>query len=236
VSDHCAEIGEPYVPTAPVINMHEWRLSHLSSTERAIFLAQQPKPIEPRDPWADLHMVNMSDKRDMLRVGARLGLHIHEVHGLDEKLHCLCPKRERCRSPGKHPIISEWETAPFDFDRVDRALLREPRTSLGIRLGPQPAGFSLICIDIDGPRELLAPLEERFGKLPRTLTAASGNGVHLFFRWPAGEELPANTKLGGIKKIDIRSRRGQVICAPSRHYSGRSYKWIDAVEPAEIEL
>ncbi|HTQ03036.1 MAG TPA: bifunctional DNA primase/polymerase [Polyangiaceae bacterium] len=223
---------------AEVFEFDSFAFAHLSDAERAVVLARRAAA-QPRTDhsWSKLEWIAQTDKRDALRICARLGLHVHLLHGVDDRGRCTCG-RKTCtgKSRGKHPINDGWEVAPFDLNRVDFGLIEDPRRNLGVRMGPQPGGYDLICIDIDGPMTLLEPLEARFGKLPPTLTATSGNGFHLFFKWPSGVELPSNTKLAGVKEIDVRSRRGQVVIAPSRHYSGRSYKWVRCIEPAEIEL
>lgn len=241
MSDTCAEIGEPYVPSARVLDFDAFALSGLTTEERVIVLDRraraQSRNVTPTTDWSLLSRIAQTDKRDALRICARLGLHAHLLHGVDAQGRCTC-RRAKCtgNSRGKHPVYSDWETAPFNFERIELGLLEEPDRNLGLRMGPQPAGFSLLCVDVDGPRSLLDPLEAKFGPLPRTLTATSGKGIHLFFKWPSGEEMPANTKLCGIREIDLRSRRGQVVMAPSRHYSGRVYKWLDCIEPAEFPI
>ncbi len=224
---------------APVIDFDAWRFADLSEQERAVVLARRAaaRPRVDHD-WSELGWINQTDKRDALRICSRLGLHVHLLHGVVNGV-CTCdnPKKPCIgNSRGKHPVFSGWETAPFDFERVERGLLEDPRRNLGLRMGAQPAGFDLICIDVDGPRSLLDPLVQKYGELPATLTATSGKGFHLFFKWPSGIEMPSNTKLDGIREIDIRSRCGQVVIAPSRHYSGRTYRWLQCIEPAEFPV
>lgn len=221
--------------TAAIIELDDWREWH------------HVKDACRRDPlahdWSDLGWIAMTDKRDALRIYARLGFHIHLLHGIVDDARtspplgiCTCSNAGCRKSTGKHPIESGWESCDFDFAKIDCALMRDPRLNLGWRMGPQPNGSTIVCFDVDGPRELLDPLEQQFGKLPETLTAASARGIHLFFRLAPSSAIPGNVKLRGIKEIDIRSVGGQVVVAPSRHYSGAQYKWLKCMEPAELDL
>jgi putative DNA primase/helicase len=208
--------------SARVVQLADWRTR---------FVGPQPST-----DWAVLAWTALDDKRNALRRYARLGLHVHLLHGIDEAGRCTCGRKTCTKSAGKHPVAANWQKAAFDFEQMDEALTERWQLNLGWRMGPQPNGSTVVCFDLDGPRSLLDPLEAKFGKLPDTLTASSGRGFHLFFRLAPGSVVPSNTKLAGIKEIDIRSTGGQVVIAPSRHYSGTQYKWLTCVEPAEIEL
>ncbi|HEY5375120.1 MAG TPA: bifunctional DNA primase/polymerase [Polyangiaceae bacterium] len=188
--------------------------------------------------WSALARVE-ADKRAALSLCAGLGMHVLLLHAVDAAGACACGKLKcaNSNSRGKHPIASAWQTAAFDFNKMDSALKAAPqRYNLGWRMGEQLDGSMLVCFDIDGPLSLLDPLESEFGKLPETLMATSGRGFHLFFRLAKTSAIPGNTKLCGVKEIDIRSVGGQVVIAPSRHYSGSFYKWVRCIEPAEIDL
>jgi putative DNA primase/helicase len=102
-------------------------------------------------------------------------------------------------------------------------------------MGNQPNGMTLIAIDVDGAVDLLDPLVAKWGALPDTLTARTGSGgMHLVFRWPAGVKLPGNWVKSHAPNVDIRAERGQIVVAPSMHYSGNRYAWTRAIEPAEL--
>jgi hypothetical protein len=235
---------KPNEHIAPVIDLLERAAiraeSGCATPAELRMLEQHARDYKPAACWRDLGTART--KLDMLRVCSGLGLHVHELAGIVEPASaahpfgvCTCGSDKK-NSNGKHPIPNRWQTLPFDMERVERALIREPRLNLGWRMGQQPSGDTIICFDVDGPRSLLDPLEAKFGKLPETLTASSGKGLHLFFRLAETSTVPKNTKLCGIKEIDIRSTGGQVVIAPSTHYSGREYQWVNCIEPAELDL
>lgn len=230
--------------SATVVRLDDWRdPERLLERPEVLEHAERTRQRQPHG-WHDLAWIGQTDRRDGLRIYRRLGLHVHLLHGVveDARTHppygvCTCHKGASCgRSTGKHPTDGQWQSARFDFDRIDRALVRDYRFNLGWRMGPQPNGTTIICFDVDGDRTLLDDLESSRGKLPETLTASTGRGLHLFFRLAPTSAIPGNTKLAGIQAIDIRSVGGQVVLAPSRHYSGAQYTWVHCIEPAEIEL
>jgi hypothetical protein len=106
---------------------------------------------------------------------------------------------------------------------------------IGIRMGLQPGGHRLICIDVDlpGGDEQLRELEARLGELPRTLEQRTGGGgQHLVFEWPSDLGEAPRHKLAG--KIDLRGERQHIVAAPSPHASGRRYEVVDDVQPAHL--
>lgn len=212
-------------------------------------VAYRPEPLTDRDPdnvlryavqrapwrldWSALSWISMTDKRDALRIYARLGLHPILLHGVTMSGSCTCGRPhdgDERRSIGKHPVNKGWQTSALDVDALDRALGRDNRYNLGLRMGRQPSGERLIAIDVDGPRSLLEPLEAQMGKLPPTLTATTGKGLHLIFRLRDGAKAPKN-KVKLAPGVDIRSEGGQIVCAPSKHVDGRVYRWLDVREP-----
>jgi putative DNA primase/helicase len=178
--------------------------------------------------WDDLRWISMTDRRDAIRIYARLGLNPILVHGVRGEA-CTCG-RSGCDAPGKHPVLPGWQRAPLDVEVMDRMLVSEWRYSVGIRTGEQPCGRTLVVIDIDGPRSLLEPLEREHGAAPPTLTARTGRGgLHLFYWARPGVEIP--NRVGIVPGVDVRGVGGQVVAAPSLHRSGSRYEWIDVREP-----
>jgi hypothetical protein len=190
---------------------------------------------QPRDPyphgWDDLHYIANTDRRDALRIYARLGLHPIALHGLNGDKSCTCGRAD-CppRTRGKHPVISAWQRAQLDLDAADRMLISNWRFNVGLRCGAQPNGRFLVVVDVDGPRDLLAPLEEEHGAFPATLTARTGSGGLHFYYW-VREGVEIGNRVGIVPHVDIRGRGGQVVAPPSLHHSGKRYEWIDVREP-----
>jgi hypothetical protein len=144
-----------------------------------------------------------------------LGLHTLRLYGILPGGRCACG-RPSCppRSAGKHPIRPSWQNTPPDLTFL-------PGENVGIKTGLQPSGLGLVALDVDEP-EAFAALQTQLGQLPETLRTESGRGFHLLFAVP-----PA--LLGMLRNfvkrcgIDLRAEGGQVVAAPSLHYSGKQY-------------
>lgn len=123
--------------------------------------------------------------------------------------------------PGnKYPRgIDNWEKrATTDPERIRRYWTKNPDHGVGIATGPE-SGIFVIDIDPrDGGDDSLAALEAKYGPLPDTVqTVTGGNGLHIYFNWPADGEIhnSASGVLGA--GIDVRGINGQVLAAPTIH-------------------
>ena len=76
--------------------------------------------------------------------------------------------------------------------------------------------------------------QQPHGGIPRTLTASTGRGLHLFFRHPGGK---IANQAGTISPgVDVRGDGGYVVGVPSAHCSGKPYLWNIDDEVAEVPL
>jgi hypothetical protein len=138
-------------------------------------------------------------------------------------LACSCPRGPTCDRPAKHPLVrhgvKEATTHPGQIGRWWR---RWPQANVGLA-----TGICFDALDIDGP-EGLAALGEFQGaaglRLPGPLVATGGGGWHHWFR-PTGL---GNRPPRGLAHVDWRGRGGCVLAPPSRHISGRPYRWLQS--------
>lgn len=188
-------------------------MADLSPEDQAILLAQRmdARPPAPMG-WQSLWYIGLLDARDSLRTYVRLGFHPILVDG-------------------KVPVEKGWQNQKLDMMRLDAELEKNPRLGLGLRTGPQPSGKFLVVVDVDGPRDLLGPLETKVGeRIPLTLTARTGSGgLHLYYFTKPGVEL--KNRAAVVPGVDLRGAGGQVVAAPSRHPNGRMYRWEHIQEP-----
>jgi P4 family phage/plasmid primase-like protien len=164
----------------------------------------------------------------------QVGLAPIPIYGLREDGSCQCSRPGECfaSSPGKHPFGAGWQRAAIDVAALDRHLAAGG--NLGLRMGTQPDGRVLVALDEDEPGAL-ARAENEFGALTETLTSRSGGGgEHRIYQWPEGRPLPKNAvKPKNLPGADVRGEGGQIVIAPSRHRSGRTYEWttLTAIAP-----
>lgn len=127
-----------------------------------------------------------------------------------------------CEPRGKKPIGGHGHLeATTDVAAIRRWWAEMPTANVAVAC----AASGLVVLDID-PRHdgdaTLTVQEERLGKLPMTVEAATGGvdgGRHLFFRAPGG---PLIGKLGD--GLDVK-HQGYVVAAPSIHPDGGRYRW-----------
>ena len=137
-----------------------------------------------------------------------------------------------CEPGGKRPLTYNgfWD-ATADALRIEAWWGRWPNANVGVPTG-ESSGLLVLDVDSDagGPDSLIL-LERLNGQLPRTAKARTGGGgVHVFFRYPAGETVRNSAgKLG--PGLDVRGEGGYVVAPPSRTQS--AYEWLDRAPLAD---
>ena len=147
--------------------------------------------------------------------------------GMDEN------HRHRCKSPGKAPVLKGWpkhsETTAAD---IHRWFSMNQFFNIGVPLG---SPSELIGIDIDGAEGEKILKELSKGDVPSTWEFTTGKGRRLLYKLPLGMQTK-KMKFVGKKpneEFAIICDGQQTVIPPSRHSSGRLYKW--SVGPREME-
>jgi Bifunctional DNA primase/polymerase, N-terminal len=144
-------------------------------------------------------------------------------------LACSCPRGPACDRPAKHPLVRHGvKQATTDPAQLERWWHRWPQANLGLA-----TGVMFDALDVDGAGGLAALREFTCTvglRLPGPLVATGGGGWHAWFR---------PTRLGnrpprGLAHVDWRGRGGAVLAPPSRHISGRSYRWLRGLDHAPL--
>ncbi|MDP8948686.1 MAG: bifunctional DNA primase/polymerase [Actinomycetota bacterium] len=137
-----------------------------------------------------------------------------------------------CEPGGKTPLTySGFWDATTDARRIKAWWGRWSYANVGVPTGER-SGLLVLDVDPrDGGPESLAALERINGPLPETAKARTGGGgVHVFFRYPAGEAVRNSAgRLG--PGLDVRGEGGYVVVPPSRTRS--AYEWLDRTPPAD---
>ena len=137
-----------------------------------------------------------------------------------------------CEPGGKAPLTYNgfWD-ATTDSRRIATWWGRWPGANIGVPTG-ESSGLLVLDVDPrDGGRESLVELGRAAGPLPETSRARTGGGgVHVFFRYPSGEEVRNSTgRLG--PGLDVRGAGGYVVVPPSR--TRGAYEWLDRAPLAD---
>jgi Bifunctional DNA primase/polymerase, N-terminal len=165
---------------------------------------------------------------------AACGIPVYPVHWPGPgpggaRLACSCPRGLACERAAKHPLLRHGvKEATTDPDRIGRWWRRWPQANVGLA-----TGICFDALDIDGPAGLAAlrQLPEAAGlRLPGPLVATGGGGWHHWFA-PTGL---GNRPPRGLAHVDWRGRGGCVLAPPSRHISGRGYRWLRGLDQAPL--
>jgi hypothetical protein len=144
-------------------------------------------------------------------------------------LACSCSRGVACDRPAKHPLVRHGvKQATTDRDQIGRWWHHWPQANVGLA-----TGICFDALDIDGPAGLAA-LHQLTGtvglRLPGPLVATGGGGWH---RWFAPTGL-GNRPPRGLTHVDWRGKGGCVLAPPSRHISGRPYRWLVSLDQAPL--
>jgi hypothetical protein len=144
-------------------------------------------------------------------------------------LACSCPRSPECDRPAKHPLVRHGvKEATADLDRIGRWWRRWSQANVGLA-----TGICFDVLDIDGLVGLAAlrQLQEAAGlRLSGPLVATGGGGWHHWFT-PTGL---GNRPPRGLAHVDWRGKGGCVLAPPSRHISGRTYRWLVSLDQAPL--
>lgn len=178
-----------------------------------------------------MYLLLMSDRvqRDILEHAERYAARGWPVFPVSRSEEIL---KTRPINQGKIPLnFFSFLFAGTDLRRFRKNLESAgQRVNLGIKTGKR---FGLVVIDVDfdkGGRESM----ERLRPNP-TRTVITANGIHLYYRYPAGARIPTSQSSVG-KGIDVRSDHRFIVAPPSLHASGHVYRWEDETVPiAEMD-
>jgi hypothetical protein len=144
-------------------------------------------------------------------------------------LACSCPRGPACNRPAKHPLVRHGlHDATTNPAQLERWWQRWPAANLGLA-----TGIVFDALDVDGHAGLasLGELTQTVGlRLPGPLVRTGGGGWHAWFA-PTGL---GNRPPRGLAHIDWRGRGGAVLGPPSRHISGRTYRWLRRLDQAPL--
>lgn len=120
---------------------------------------------------------------------------------------------------------------------TDESVIRQwwechPHANVGIATGESSG---LLAVDLDGPdaRRAWLSLVGRHDPIetPTSRTGRADGGLHVLFRWPAGEHVPNRSqgewsaRVLGDRKIEVIGEGRYIVAPGSLHASGARYAW-----------
>jgi hypothetical protein len=135
-----------------------------------------------------------------------------------------------CIERGKTPAIADNLRRATTDSNIITGWWHSRDFNIGIATG-EDSGIWVLDIDGADGEALLRELEAKHGALPLTVEAITGNGRHLYFRWPTGRDIRNKQDNPIMPGIDVRGGGGYVLAPPSVHPSGRCYAWsVDSAD------
>ena len=185
----------------------------------------QPAGLQPGDLLATLGELPPARAAEAY---AALGYRVVAIHAVRAGGGCSCRQGSRCADPGKHPCLAGWPSAASTTPaEVRRWWQRWPQANVGLVTGRR---FDVL--DLDGPagmEAIRAALSYRDpAEHPGPVARTGGGGWHLLYS-PSG----LGNRVGLLPGADWRGRGGLIVAPPSRHRSGRPYRWV---RPLTAEL
>ncbi len=142
---------------------------------------------------------------------------------------------DRCKSPGKAPWHrwKDCQTRPMTRDEIRDLFRQHPDSNVGIALGPVSG---LIRVDVEGPAGEAELDRLSGGQQPKTWEFTSGKGRGLLYFIPEGVVLRTTVKPIAVhQELRLQGKGAQTVLPPSRHASGKRYRWKDGHAPGQIE-
>jgi len=170
------------------------------------------------------------------------GIPVIPLHYIGPNGVCSCggeAVNPKCK-PGKHPfgglVPHGVNDSSIDPVKIDSWFNGTPY-NLGIATGQASGFFVLDRDDKDGGDITLANWELENGALPKTLTQRTGNGMHYLFKISIGVNIRNMQKKNESPGIDVRGDGGYICAAPSIHFTGRQYEWVETelMDPSKID-
>jgi hypothetical protein len=136
---------------------------------------------------------------------------------------CSC-RDPGCGQPAKHPLGSlvphGVKDATCNRARILAWWSRHPQANIGLA-----TGHLFDVLDVDGPEDeyVIRTLAASHGLQSSGPLVRTGGGGWHFYLAPTGL---GNASPAALAHVDWRGRGGYVVAPPSRHASGRSYRWV----------
>lgn len=140
------------------------------------------------------------------------------------------PVRDRCKSPGKHPLTAQgFKDASADPDEIAAWWRRWPAANIATPTGASGCGFDVIDIDgVEGLETWRAWRANDPASIPPLVALAftPGNRKRKAGRhWLTPAIGTANTARA-LPGIDLRGDGGYILLPPSQGITGPRYAWM----------
>lgn len=163
---------------------------------------------------------------------------------------CSCGKGKACPAAGKHPVFSGFlKQGSTDKDQIVKWWRQFNHPNFGVLTGGAEGQLGNFALDIDVKEqkdvngnslpnglEQIQSLTSKYGELPLTVTAMTGNGgYHQYYKCPSGITIKSCVGWNGGPGLDIRSNDTLAVVPPSRN-AGGIYTWDNDIDEGTGEV
>lgn len=151
-------------------------------------------------------------------------------HGLKDG-QCTCRRGKNCHSPGKHPLMSNWQgVASSDPAKVKAWFRSSKPVNLAIATGRKGKNEKyLVALDADA---IDHPFINNLKQYGETVTQRSGSGGSHALYW---SDVPVKNSCQMLdEKLDVRGLGGILVVAPSSHKSGNKYQFTCNLKEVQL--
>jgi hypothetical protein len=165
---------------------------------------------------------------------AARGIPVYPVHWprpiVDKaSLTCSCRHGPSCDRPAKHPLVGHGvNDATTEVAQLERWWRRWPQANLG--LPPASSSTPWTSTGASAWPPSASSYQRRTRWLPGPVVRTGGGGWHYWFA-PTGL---GNRPPRGLAHVDWRGIGGCVLAPPSRHASGRTYRWVRGLNQVSL--
>jgi hypothetical protein len=140
-----------------------------------------------------------------------------------------CKKKSWGKAPF-YPWHEFMERLPTARE-INRWWLELSNSNVGIALGPVSG---IVRVDVEGRAAEEQLLAVSGGDLPPTPEFSSGRGRGLLYAIPPGVVFKTTAQAFQDGELRFQAKGAQTVVPPSRHHSGRLYRWLPGRSPDEV--
>jgi hypothetical protein len=144
--------------------------------------------------------------------------------------------RATCEHPGKRPLgrWKGWQTRLPTLEEIVAQWEAVPRANVGVVTG-RVSG--LVGIDVDGEEgQKLLEVASGEERTPPTLAFRTARGLRLLYTLEPGTTIRSWVIRRNTSEVKVLGEGGLTVMPPSRHATGKMYRWLPRRGPGHIAL
>lgn len=136
---------------------------------------------------------------------------------------CGCGRSHEGNDIAKAPLVKwgDYKTRLPTMEEIIQWWTMWPNANIACATGAV-SGIAVVDLEHEG-----LTVAQKLG-LHSGLISLTGKGRHLIFKWP-GEAVCNKVAMAKIRGLDIRGDGGYIILPPSRHQTGKRYRWATGI-------